>query len=49
MRSLGVFDDSLDSSNKEEDEAVAMLNSLEEAIDDSSKDEFDSIKEVDEL
>ena len=47
MRSLGVFDDSLDFSDKEEDE-VAMLDSLEEAKDDSSKDEFDSIKEVDE-
>ena len=38
MRSLGVFDDSLDPSDKEEDE-VATLDSLEEAIDDSSKDE----------
>ena len=48
MRSLGVFDDSLDSSIEEEDE-VATLDSLEEVKDDSSKDEFDSIKEVDEL
>ena len=48
MRSLGVFDDSLDSSNKE-NEVSRRLNSLEEAKDDSSKDEDDSIKEVDEL
>ena len=48
MRSLGVFDDSLDFSNEVEDE-VATLNSLEEAKDDSSKDEFDSIKEIDVL
>ena len=48
MRSLGVFDDSLDSSGKEEDEVVSTLDSLEESKDDSSKDEFDSVKEVDE-
>ena len=48
MRSLGVFDDSLDFSNEVEDE-VATLDSLEEAKDDSYKDEFDSTKEVDEL
>ena len=47
MRSLGVFDDSLGSTNKET-EVSRRLNSLEEAKDDSSKDEFDSIKEVDE-
>ncbi len=28
MRSLGVFDDSLGSTNKEEDEVVATLDSL---------------------
>jgi hypothetical protein len=43
-----VFDDSLDSSDKEEDEVVAMLDSLEEVKDDSSKDEEESTKEVDE-